>query len=194
MKNSYKMFYLFLGLTLAVVLLIFSFLDNRLENKNKDENIAKNQSINKELSQEINVKPQEKINKNTIIEYENYYTECEHVVRSFELDKKKYIDMGRDEFRNNFKIEFSTKIIRFDSERVIVRIDKNFLCPNHYVVGEYEGYVSIYKINDKGERVLFKKLDQSIEFLSDFDKNKLKKGIIVDSIDDIGEIIENFIS
>lgn len=194
MKKSYKIFYLFLALSLAVVMLIFTFLDITLNNQNKDKNRAESGKAKEELSKEINVKPQEKINKDTIIEYENYYTEREHVLREFELDKKKYINMDEDEFKDNFKIKYPTKILRFDSDRVIVRITRDYLCPNHYIVGEHEGFVSIYKIDDEGEKVLFKKLDQSIEFFSDYDKKKLKEGIIVDSIDDIGEIIENFIS
>ncbi|MGO1368067.1 MAG: hypothetical protein ACTHVE_07110 [Senegalia sp. (in: firmicutes)] len=193
MKKSYKIFYLFLALSLVFVFLVFTFLDitlNKQDNKNKVE-IDK---AKEELSKEINVSPEEEINEDTIIEYENYYTECEHVLREFEADKKKYIKMNEEKFKKNFKTNHEMKILRFDSDRIIIRISKDYLCPNHYIVGEYEGFVSIYKIDDEGKKTLFKKLDQSIEFFSDYDKNKLKKGILVDSIDDIGAIIENFIS
>lgn len=194
MKKSYKIFYLFLALSLVFVFLVFTFLDITLNKQNDDKNKVEIDKAKEELSKEINVSPDEEINKDTIIEYENYYTECEHVLREFEADKKKYIKMNEEKFKKNFKTNHEMKILRFDSDRIIIRISKDYLCPNHYIVGEYEGFVSIYKIDDEGKKTLFKKLDQSIEFFSDYDKNKLKKGILVDSIDDIGAIIENFIS
>lgn len=197
MKNSSKIFYLFIGLTLAVVVLVFTFLELNINN-DKDKNDANikedDKKIDELLTTEINSGQNKKITENTIIEYETYYTECGDTIREFEEDKDRYIGMDKEELENSFDEDSTKEVIRFDTSRVVIKTVENHLCPNHYVIGEHEGYVAIYKIDKQGNRELFKTLDQSIELLSEYDIERLKKGIVVDSLDDIGEVIENFIS
>lgn len=196
MKKSSRLFYLFLGLTLAVVILVFSVLDLSFDNKRNDE-LAEEEIDDEDndlLSAETNKKDGDEITSDTIIEYENFYSECGDTIRDFELNKENYIGMNKKELEESFDENSNREILVFDDSRVIIKATKDYLCPNHYIIGENDGYVAIYKVNKNGNKVLFRTLDQSIELLGEYDRNKLKEGIIVDSLDDIGNVIENFIS
>ncbi|MBS4534248.1 hypothetical protein GOQ29_01300 [Clostridium sp. D2Q-14] len=193
MKSSSKLFYLFLGLTLVVVLLVFSILENSFNNEKKDDFIGE-KTDDDLLSTETNKNDGDRITEDTIIEYENYYSECDHTIRDFELNKEKFIGMNKRELEESFGKNSNKEVLVFDDSRVIIKVTKNYLCPNHYIIGENEGKVAIYKVDENGDKILFKTLDQSIELLGEYDIEKLKKGIIVDNLDDIGDVIENFIS
>ncbi|MCG4586227.1 BofC C-terminal domain-containing protein, partial [Anaerosalibacter bizertensis] len=87
------------------------------------------------------------------------------------------------------------KIIAFSTQKIVLREERNHLCPNHYVVGESEGKIAIFKINDSGEKVLDKIFnDYPLSLLKEVDQQKLKDGIVVDNEEELSDVLENFIS
>ncbi|MBS4539673.1 hypothetical protein GOQ27_14460 [Clostridium sp. D2Q-11] len=197
MKNSSKIFYLSIGLIFSVVVLVFTILEIGFD-KNSNDNITKeneeNESMDELLTTEINGSEGKEITEDTIIEYDIFYTKCEHNIRDFQVNKNDYIGMNRKALEDSFDEESNKEVLKFDSNRVVIKQVKDSLCPDHYIVGENEGKVAIYKIDENGDRVLFKTLEQSIQLLGEYDKERLRNGIVVDDLDDIGEVIENFIS
>ncbi|MFA7412600.1 MAG: BofC C-terminal domain-containing protein, partial [Tissierellaceae bacterium] len=74
-------------------------------------------------------------------------------------------------------------------------ITKNHLCENHYVIGEKDGNIAIYRIDENGERKLETFFpDYPISLLMEIDQNKLIEGIVIDSQEELSDVLENFIS
>lgn len=60
-----------------------------------------------------------------------------------------------------------------------------------FMLGEYEGYLALYRI---GAEKPYKKLDYSINMLTDFDRKLIRNGICVDTEKELNKLIEDFIS
>nr|WP_272878533.1 BofC C-terminal domain-containing protein [Clostridium sp. Cult3] len=87
------------------------------------------------------------------------------------------------------------KILSFSVKEIVLREERNHLCPNHYIIGESDGKIAIYGIDERGEKYLnrvFK--DYSISLLKEVDQLRLKAGIVVDSEEELSDVLENFIS
>lgn len=87
------------------------------------------------------------------------------------------------------------RIISFSVANIVLGESRDTLCPNHYIIGESEGKIAVYRISDTGEKILFKIFkDYSLSLLKEIDQEKLKKGIVVDTEEEISDVLENFIS
>lgn len=196
MKNFSRILTLFLGISLAFFILtftLFKVLDNgKVKKENFDAN--KQNTIEDFISTKIDDTEKNVITSDTIIEYQIYHTKCKHIVRSFEQDKGEFLNMSEEQLKDYLSKFDSKHLIKFENNRVIIGITREYLCPNHYIIGIEDNKVAIFKVDKNGERELFQKLDQSVDLLGEFDKEKLKKGIVVDDFDKIGEVVENFIS
>lgn len=142
------------------------------------------------------LKEEERISPNVYIEKKTHYKACNHnITKLNELDEK-IVNMTEKEYREYMEENFpNVKIISFSLNRIILREERDHLCPNHYIIGESEGKIAIYRIDDNGDKVLdrvFK--DYPISLLKQIDQNKLIEGIRVDSDEELSDVLENFIS
>lgn len=89
----------------------------------------------------------------------------------------------------------SVDIVSFSVENIVLREERNYLCPNHYIIGESDGKIAIFKIGDNGEKILSKVYkDYPLSLLKEIDQKKLKEGIVIDSEEELSDVLENFIS
>ncbi|MCF6462753.1 BofC C-terminal domain-containing protein [Clostridium sp. Cult1] len=142
------------------------------------------------------LKEEEKISPNVYIEKKTYYKACNHnITKLNELDEK-IVNMTEKQYRDYMEENFpNVKIISFSINRIVLREEKDHLCPNHYIIGESEGKIAIYRIDENGDRVLDRVFnDYSISLLKQIDQEKLKQGIRVDSEEELSNVLENFIS
>jgi len=136
------------------------------------------------------------IGPNTKIVYTIFYLECKHSIEEIEYPKVEMINMTEEQFKEYIKNKFPDwKVISFSHSLINIRVEKPHLCPNHFIIGEEKGKIAIYKIDEDGKKVLDKILDNApVSLLKEIDQEKLKKGIVVDSLDEVYDILENFIS
>lgn len=197
--------HIFLIGSICIILLIFGFLygynvadrigkkpndisEDTEEDNNDTSNLGENVSI-------INTED-EYVTPNTTIEYIFYYLKCGHKIKKVSKASKDMINLNEEKFISHIKQSHPHwRVTDFSYENIIIEIDKEHLCPNHYVIGVKDDKIAIYKINDEGELVLDSVLsDTSIKRLKFIDQQRLREGIIVDSKEDISRIIEDFIS
>ncbi|NLV89017.1 MAG: hypothetical protein GX021_06605 [Tissierellia bacterium] len=142
------------------------------------------------LKEEIRISP------NTLMEERIYYTTCDHVITKSNPVNSDYINMTRDELTYFLEDNHpDRKLISFSANKITIGITKNHLCENHYIIGEKNGKIAIFKIGESGEKILetiFE--DYPISLLMEIDQEKLIEGIRVDSEEELTEILENFIS
>ena len=142
------------------------------------------------------VQQEDRISPNTVIEVKINYKECDHsMTKIVELDDI-IINMTEEQYRKYMEENFpNVRILSFSSKEIRLSEERNHLCPNHYIIGEADSKVAIYKIDENGEKYVYKIFDEyPISLLKELDQEKLKEGIVVDSEEELSDVLENFIS
>ncbi|MFA5577546.1 MAG: BofC C-terminal domain-containing protein [Tissierellaceae bacterium] len=140
-------------------------------------------------------KEEVQISPNTIMEERIHHTPCGHVVTKTKEIEERFINMTRDDFLLYLENFPDKKLISFSQSKITIGITKNHLCENHYVIGEKDGNIAIYRIDENGERKLETFFpDYPISLLMEIDQNKLIEGIVIDSQEELSDVLENFIS
>ena len=158
-------------------------------NEKNNEPMKKN-DYNVEISFE-----DDRISPNTLVEERVYYNPCQHIDIVQSSFKNQLVNMSKDEL-GLFLGEYPEyNLIAFSSDKTILGTIKNYLCERHYIIGESEGNLAIYRINEYGQKVLDTIFyDYPISLLMEIDQNRLMEGIIVNSEEELSDTLENFIS
>lgn len=193
-KNKY-----ILAISLVLFIISFGFgyfiMDNNI-NKDNNKILAVEPNVNEEIPDIEIIKEENRISPNTFIEERIHYKECGHLISNITLAKDDIVNMTKDELIEYLYSNSSNfRLISFSNVKIVLWGEKNYLCPDHYIVSEENGKIAIFKIDEFGERILEKVyVEYPINILKAEDQQKLKEGIIVDSIDELSNILENFIS
>lgn len=166
----------------------------------KQDNIKLNQAKkisdnNKDKDVEI-LKEEEKISPNTIIEQRILYKECGDLIITNYNPSADLVNMSKEEYTKHLSDEVNNlRIVSFSSNKVVLWGERDHLCSKHFIIGEVDGKIAAFKIDENGEKVLYKKfVDYSLDLLMELDRDKIKEGIRVDSEEELSDVLENFIS
>lgn len=142
------------------------------------------------------VREENRISPNTVIEERIHYKECGHVVLNSYLAQNEVINLTRGEYEEYLNTNYPhLRLISFSNVKIVTFTEKNHLCQEHYVIGEQNGYIVIFNIDENGEHILYKSFtDYPVGMLPEMDQRKLEEGIVVNSEEELSEILENFIS
>lgn len=172
------------------------FAGDKIVNKKPQEKVDEPQDISMEEQNNVEIaREEEKIRPNTDIEYIIYYTQCDHTIRESKKPDENMINMNEkdlDEYILSRELDW--KVVYFNNNKVIIKVNKEQICPNHYVLKEKDGRIAVYKINEQGEMDLKEIISHPVSLLREVDQEKLRKGIIVDSQEELINTLENFIS
>ena len=187
----------FFSLTLFLVSFIFGYqIMNRKLNPNPTSQIAKGDTNISNYSDLEILKEYDSISPNAFIEKRIHYVDCDHVSTKVEVVADELVNMSRKEFTDYIREnQPNEKLVSYSSNKISMGVVKNHLCESHYIVGEEKGRIAIFRIGENGERVLDKVFaDYPISLLMDIDQERIIKGIVVDSEEELSEVLENFIS
>jgi hypothetical protein len=136
------------------------------------------------------------ISPNTFVEKKIHYNLCNHDITKLNNVDDEIINMTEKQYREYMKENYpNIKIISFSTKEILLREERNHLCPNHYIIGESNGKIAIYGIDENGDKFLDKVFSNyPISLLKEVDQEKLIKGILVDSEEELSDVLENFIS
>lgn len=138
----------------------------------------------------------ERITPNTFIEIRVHYSQCNHNIIKLNEKDNNIVNMTEEEYKAYLKENYpNVRLISFSSREIRLEENRNHLCPNHYIIGEHDGKVAIFKIDENGEKYLDKVfIDYPLSLLKEIDQEKLRDGIIVDTEEELSDVLENFIS
>lgn len=193
--------------SICVILLVFGFIygyniagkiGKKPESTPSENGIHGNVNNNPNSEEDISIIKNEDdyVTPNTSIEYIFYYLKCGHQVKKVSKASRDMVNLSKEKFISSINRSHPDwRVTSFSHKNIVIEIDKEHLCPNHYVIGVKDDNIAIYKIDIEGELVLDSVLtDTSISLLTPIDQQKLKDGIIVDSKEEISRILEDFIS
>ncbi len=198
MKKGLIIFGIIITIILAVLLGVYIY--NIKENKESinDSKLQVNNNINVDtvLSKEdINSifletnSNEEKTTPNTLIILKTYFNKCNHVINEYIDADEEYVNLTKDEIQNVFK---GWDIEKFSKQEIILSIEKDEFCDEHFIIREENGTIVIYKVDENGEESLYDSTSISTEYLTTEDLLKIKNGIKVYGKETLSNIIEDF--
>ncbi|RKD28036.1 BofC C-terminal domain-containing protein [Caminicella sporogenes DSM 14501] len=157
------------------------------------EKILEDNLTNEENQDDLRKK--ELVNKDTEIIFNILYKKTGEIVKDKVKVPITLVGMTLREFQDYIEKNYSDwKIKNISTNFVTLFKEKDGYIPNYYLIQNKDGYITIYKINEFGEKVLYQKTEIPLSVLSEVDKHKLEKGILVKSLDEVMSIIEDYSS
>ena len=154
---------------------------NSIHNVNNDETMVTNYG--------------DTISKETTILYKTRYTQCNDTIKETAEPTLELIGLNEKGLEKYIKENNSKWEIESFSKNEIVLVKMvNKVCPNHYLISVNNGYISIYKYEEDEEKVLIERTEVSIKNLPTVDQEKLQRGIIVETLEDVYQLLEDFSS
>lgn len=164
----------------------------QIDNINNPSNIVEQ---NDPLGVEI-VREDNRISPNTFIEERIHYKACDHLISGTHPSEVEIINMTKGEYEEHLRTNSSNlRLISFSNTKIVLWSERNHLCKNHYILGEENGKIAIFTIGDDGQRILDNVFSEyPITLLKGADQDRIIEGIIVDSKDELSDLLENYIS
>lgn len=190
MKNIYILFFsilLIITITSLSFYMGYSFYDTK--NIEKKPIYTNEQNI-KEDSENIPASKvsEAKITPSTKMVYQYYYEEDGKTEVLEEEPPYFLLDMTRQEIENDFN---DWKVESFSNKEVIMKKTIKGKSNQHYILGEYNGFVAVFYEKEINGNNLKEITDTPLESLSEEDRKRLKEGIAIDGDDNLIKALEN---
>ena len=162
--------------------------DQKKESKAADIILINN--IENEIAQ-TEAEVEEKISPNCKIIERTFYKKCGHEIEENWIVKKSWVNLSEDELEDILEDE---EIEKFSSNEIILYKKEDKICPEHYIIGEANGLINIYKLNEDGEAELYEVTNIYLEYLPEEEKQKLKETVEVKGREELNSVLENLAS
>lgn len=131
----------------------------------------------------------EKVSPNAKVIIRTYYEKCSHdEEKDVELPVE-MVNCTQEEVESKYK---ELELESFSADRLVFLKKEDGICNNHYILKDVNNEINIYKLKNNEEEVFFDNTSISTEYLSEFDLEKLKKGIKVYGKEELNSILEDF--
>lgn len=133
------------------------------------------------------------IKEDTIIIYKTFYTQCEEFIEENQEPTLEIIGFNKDGLEKYLAKKTEKWAIETFSEKEVVLIKmENKVCTNHYLVSVKSGYIAIYKFDEEGMKYLIEQTSISIYPLPTVDQERLQKGILIKTLDNVNQLLEDY--
>ncbi len=163
---------------------------NTISEKIEDECTEQYQELEKQANLQIETSStEEKISPNCLITLKRYYNECKHTINE-------YIDVSKDLVngtKEDLKKEYPNwEIKKYTSTEIVLYKEFESNCGQHFILKNDNGKITIYRVNENGEEEVYEETEISVEYLTETDKIEIQKGIRVNGIEELNQLIEDF--
>lgn len=157
-----------------------------ISQSNENDNIS--EQTTQESAPVLNVS-QEKITLSTKMVYEYYYEDDDKTEVLEEVPPYFLIDMTRINLEENFK---DWQIQSFSSKEVVMRKNIKGQSSQHYILGEYEGYIAVFYQKEINGVNLKEITDTPVNSLSEEEQARLREGIRIEGNDELMKVLEDY--
>ena len=192
-------FAIIFGATIGLVIYTSNKNDERASIENKIEEISEKvtdecteeyEQLEREakLGLEAN-SSDEKISPNCLMTLKRYYSECGHTTNEYIDIPEELINKSQEELKEKYQ---DWDIQEFYPTQIVFYKEFEGSCGQHFVLRDNDGKLTVYKINENKQEVIYEVTDIDIDYLTETDKIEIKNGIRVNGIEDLNQLIENF--
>ncbi len=178
---------IFLLIFLASIGIGYFYLNTRNDQKNSsyiETNIIANEPeyISTEQTEDM-------VSPNAEIMRTIYFNKCGHTETEIENVEKDMVNLNEDQLKEKFD---DWEINYFSDKKISIYQEKDEYCPEHYIIGESEGLVNIYKLDKNGEDELYETTNIFLDYLPEADQEKIRDGIEVIGTKNLNSVLENY--
>lgn len=119
------------------------------------------------------------------VTYEDYYTNCRETITN------KNIEYGTTIEKIKKEVDIKYKLVEETKNTIVFRKEIDSNCPNHFKLVLEDGYVMIYQIISDGIFTMYKNTEIPESSIREELVSELKKGIIVNRLEDLNSYIED---
>lgn len=165
----------------------------QIETNIADENILDECTDEYEEMQEAEMletdAQEEKISPNCSFTIRTYYKGCGHITSQYNNIPEELVNKTEKELKEIYP-EYMVET--FKSNEVVVYIEKEGECGEHYLVKDLNGIVVIYERLDDGTEKLLEETSISTDYLPETDKMQMQEGIEVNGRQELNQLIEDY--
>lgn len=132
---------------------------------------------------------EEKISPNCSFTVRTYYKGCGHITSQYNNIPDELVNKTEEELK---EMHPEYLIETFKSNEVVVYIEKEGKCGEHYLVKDLNGTVVIYERLSDGTERLIEETGISTDYLPETDKIQIQEGIEVNGKQELNQLIENY--
>lgn len=126
--------------------------------------------------------------KNTLMVFKTYYTKCKDERIEERRAEDSEIGLNRQEIKAKFP---NWEVREFSSPQVILTKELNEYCPNHFILKAKDGIVVIYLPSDEENTERNIEKTQSINNLPSHVQEEIRKGLVLDSLEEVEYFMES---
>ncbi len=158
-----------------------------LAEETSDPHIGRN--TDKEIAHMLSVETNITILESTM-KLERFYLSCGHTLDEEHPIESCYIGKTEEELHTLFP---KWQVKRFVPEQVVLRMEISGYCPDHYIIREEDGYLIIFRADkDTGIPLVVEALEISLDQLSTELQKQIREGIVVDNMEAVEQLLENW--
>ena len=165
----------------------------KVETNVADENILDECTDEYEEMQEAEMletdAQEEKISPNCSFTIRTYYKGCGHITSQYNNIPEDLVNKTEQELKEMYP-EYMVET--FKSNEVVVYIEKEGECGEHYLVKDLNGTVVIYERLSDGTKKLLEETGISTDYLPETDKVQMQNGIEVNGKQELNQLIEDY--
>lgn len=138
---------------------------------------------------EVSSTDKELLTPNTQLIFKTTYNSCGHSIEKSAQASKDEINMSAEQLKAKYPnwelTAFSPPVVEM-SRRIAA------YCPGHYIIGQENGYITIYVYDEDGNKIVQERTEITVSTLTPEDQQALQAGIVADTEDQKEQTIEGF--
>ncbi|SHH14381.1 hypothetical protein [Tepidibacter thalassicus] len=177
-------------LIFALVMLVGGFYIGKFleSTENKDEQVIK-----PIVADTDNKENEVVLKKDSKLKFTTKYIKCEDISVKEENIPDTLVGFNKKKLEEYVKFKYPEwRLISFSEKGVELFREIDSYCDKHYEMKEENGYIAIYKYDENGNKNLVEKTEFSIKSLPSIDQEQIKAGLVLDSLEELNQRLEDF--
>ena len=131
----------------------------------------------------------------TKIIFRTHYTKCQTIKDVPMEATEEVIGLKENTFKEYAQDQFKEwQVVRFSSDEIILFQRKDQICPDHYYVSELDGLIVVFRFTEAGQKYVIERTDIPVSHLPDIDQEKIKRGILIRTREEVNQLLEDYSS
>lgn len=150
--------------------------------------LLSDQTLDDQESVEAMAEDNQVLSANADVKWEYYYIKCFHTEYIETKAEKDMIGKTGKEIATLY----GAQLVVFKPNKIVLRKEINYYCPNHYILKKDGDKISVYKTKSgSSDLELIKKTGFSFDSLNDNLKTEVENGKVFDTLEDIEYFLED---
>lgn len=155
-----------------------------------DECIEELEQVEEQSKEEIEANSnEEKVSPNALLILKRYYKECNHTINEYIDIPQNLVNKTQEDVIKEYP---NWEIQKYSSTEIILYKEFESACGQHFILRSNNGKIIIYKVNENNEEEIYQETEISTDYLTETDKIEIEKGISVNGVEELNQLIEDF--